>query len=202
VDWWLDDSFDSIYMADGYRWDDFNGSRFTLCFDSTETFSIKIMTDKDCRFSKKQNVAIPATFKLAAIQWCKEKFSQNTQPVQMRKPSVYRYLLVSENMLLGKSIYGQLRDCYRFHHGWFCLSGQLWNVNKTKAVASQHLPSIQKQNDISTSLLSLLNAPHKVNLPPRAGKQSCRRVFHLSDLNDRNAAELPISQRNGSIHWD
>lgn len=69
-----------------------------------------------------------------------------------------------------------------------------------KAVASQHLPSIQKQNDISSCLLSLLNAPHKVNLPPRAGKQSRRQAFHLSDLNDRSAAVLPISQRNGSIH--
>lgn len=69
-----------------------------------------------------------------------------------------------------------------------------------KAVVRQHLPSIQKQNDISPRISSLLNAPHKVNLPPRAGKQSRRKALHLSDLNDPSAAVLPINQRNGSIH--
>jgi len=38
VDWWLADFSDSVYMADGYRCDDFYGSRLTLCFDSADLF--------------------------------------------------------------------------------------------------------------------------------------------------------------------
>ena len=38
MDWWLDDFSDSVYMADGYRCDEFSRSRETLCLDSAETF--------------------------------------------------------------------------------------------------------------------------------------------------------------------
>ena len=105
-----------------------------------------------------------------------ETFFLQTHQCILNKKSIHSILAFSYfcKHACGKSIHGQLRDCYIFQHGQFRLRGQLWNVNKK----SQRLPSMQKLNDISLCLLSLLNAPHKVYLPPRAGKQSRRRAFH------------------------
>ena len=60
-----------------------------------------------------------------------------------------------------------------------------------------HLPSIQKSKRHYLCLLSLLNAPHKVNLPPGSRKQSSRRASHLSNLNDQTVQRVPC---NGPHH--